>query len=127
MPESQQPGGEACLISEDTVCAHLRAIGEAKHDGGPPLVLIESLDGYALLDCLLPEHRLADMTLQYVAPAADGDGCICKGFMAQGDRLVCVTILVMTNGTYRITDFDEIGQILRPERIENVSGRLNDL
>lgn len=115
------------VTTPDAALSRLRTPGMVKDTDGQTLELIENLNGYVLSECLVPEQRLIDMSMRCEGANADGDGFICRGYMAQGDRLHSVTIAVRRSGACELLDADLVAQILKPESAQDVLARLNRL
>jgi hypothetical protein len=83
-------------------------------DDGEPFVIVESLNGYRLVNDDKPDQRQPeDMRFVCVGETANGDAFAFKGYMAYHDELFGVSMCVHKNGAVEMLDDDPIGFIVR--------------
>ncbi len=83
-------------------------------DDGEPFVIVESLNGYRLVNDDKPDQRIPeDMRFVYDGETADGEAFAFKGYMAYHGELFGVLMRVQKNGTVEMIDDDPMGFIVR--------------
>ena len=83
-------------------------------DDGESFAIIESLNGYALVNEDKPDQRKPeDMRLVYEGADAEGDTFAFRGYMAYQSELFGVSMLVRKNGIVEMLDDDPMGFIVR--------------
>ena len=83
-------------------------------DDGEPFIIVESLNGYRLVNEDKPDQRQPeDMSFICVGENAEGDIFALKGYMAYQGELFGVSIRVHKNGYVEMVDDDPMGFIVR--------------
>jgi hypothetical protein len=81
---------------------------------GEPFVIVESLNGYRLVNDDKPDQRMPeDMRFVCMGEIADGDAFVLKGYMAYHGELFGVSMCVLKNGYVEMLDDDPMGFIVR--------------
>jgi hypothetical protein len=85
-----------------------------RNEDGEPFVIIESLNGYALVNDEKPEQRKPeDMGLVCYGVNADDDAFAFRGYVAYANELFGVSMRVHKNGDVEMLDDDPLGRIAR--------------
>jgi hypothetical protein len=85
-----------------------------RNEDGEPFVIIESLNGYALVNEEKPEQRKPeDMRLVCDGVNAEDDAFAFRGYVAYANELFGVSMLVHKNGDVEMLDDDPLGRIVR--------------
>jgi hypothetical protein len=83
-------------------------------DDGEPFVIVESLNGYRLVNDDRPDQRIPeDMRFVCIDEIDDGDAFMLKGYMAYHGELFGVWMCVLKNGYVEMLDDDPMGFIVR--------------
>lgn len=81
---------------------------------GEPFVIVESLNGYRLVNDDKPDQRIPeDMRFVCMGEIADGDAFVLKGYMAYHGELFGVSMCLLKNGYVEMLDDDPLGRIVR--------------
>ena len=85
-----------------------------RNEDGEPFVIIESLNGYAVVNDEKPEQRKPeDMRLVCDGVNADDDAFAFRGYVAYANELFGVSMRVHKNGDVEMLDDDPLGRIVR--------------
>ena len=83
-------------------------------EDGEPFVIVESLNGYRLVNEDRPDQRLTeDMGLVCTGETDEGDAFAFKGFMAYRRELFGVSMRVCKNGYVEMLDDEPMGLIVQ--------------
>jgi hypothetical protein len=83
-------------------------------EDGEPCMIVESLDGYTLVNESRPGQRIPeDLRFICLNEAGEGDGFLFKGYMAYRGELFRVSMRVYQNGNVEMLDDHPMGRIVR--------------
>ncbi|WP_156964449.1 hypothetical protein [Methylocapsa aurea] len=102
-------------LTRDNVIAYVRFFTTfLQTDAGESFVIVESLNGYRLVNEDKPDQRMPeDMRFVCMGETADGDAFAFKGYMVYQGVLFGVSMRVQKNGYVEMLDDDPMGFIVR--------------
>ena len=103
------------VLTRDNVIAYVRFFTTfLQTDAGESFVIVESLNGYRLVNEDKPDQRMPeDMRFICEGETADGDAFAFKGYMVYQGVLFGVSMCVQKNGYVEMVNDDPMGFIVR--------------
>ena len=103
------------VITRDNAIKYMRFfLTFLQMEDGEPFVIVESLNGYRLVNNDRPDQRKPDdMRFVCVGETAEGDAFAFRGYMAYRGELFGVSMHVYKNGAVEMLDDDPMGFIVR--------------
>jgi hypothetical protein len=103
------------VITRDNAIKYMRFfLTFLQMEDGEPFVIVESLNGYRLVNKNRPDQRKPDdMRFVCLNETAEGDAFAFRGYMAYRSELFGVSMRVYKNGAVEMLDDDPMGFIVR--------------